>query len=203
MTTTTPVRNGHSSTQPTPSLPTSFLPTLPKSRTSLSPLIPQELSRHIHRLRDLYIPPIHGGIYTASPSGHSSRDTNKRRQEPTAAVAGLGLDITRSIAREAEGPRASEHYDDDTAEEDEEEDSNPEDDEAPQLHLDPFERDWAEKWLNGIVRRAQGWIEEHPDAEEEGYREGDWDYKEMEAMLRESTAVLAIMAGTSGAFHYV
>lgn len=62
-------------------------------------------------------------------------------------------------------------------------------------HLDPFEREWAEKWLNGVVRRAQGWIEEHEDPEDE---EDIRTLKHMEAILRDSTAVLAMMAGTSG-----
>jgi len=84
-------------------------------------------------------------------------------------------------------------------------DSEDEEEDGP--YLDPFERDWAEKWLNGVVRRAQGWIEAKEgdgegggsgEAEDEAERREE--RKGVEAVLKEATACLAMMAGTSGGF---
>ena len=72
--------------------------------------------------------------------------------------------------------------------------------EGPLAHLDLFERDWPEKWLNGVVRRAQGWLEEREETETPEEMEGcsSQGIKEVEVVLRDATAVLAMMAGTSG-----
>jgi hypothetical protein len=104
---------------------------------------------------------------------------------------GLGLDVSGdALSAVKEESDAEVYEDDDLDEEDEEEESRE--------HLDPFERDWSEKWLNGVVRRAQGWLEEHED--QDGIDLVEW--KTMEGILRDASAALAMMAGTSGkSFH--
>lgn len=88
---------------------------------------------------------------------------------------------------------------------DEEDEGNGEDpavpDEESTAHLDPFEREWSERWLNGVVRRAQSWLGEQESMEE--LQHGDdsgavIEPRGVEAVLRDATAVLAMMAGTSG-----
>jgi len=74
---------------------------------------------------------------------------------------------------------------------DHEEHFTDEDDDDDNEHNDPFERDWAEKWLSGVVRRAQTWLESEAEPAEQ--------VAAYEAVLREATAVLALMAGTSAA----
>jgi hypothetical protein len=101
---------------------------------------------------------------------------------------GLGLDVSGDAlsAVKEESDVAEVYEKNDSDEEDEEEESRE--------HLDPFERDWSEKWLNGVVRRAQGWLEEHEDLD--GIDLVEW--KTMEGILRDASAALAMMAGTSG-----
>lgn len=102
-------------------------------------------------------------------------------------VPGLGLEMdglsVKAIAEEDEDALDE----DDEYSDDHDEDSDS-DDEGE--HNDPFEREWAEKWLGGVVRRAQTWLEEN---------DGDDGMPEIETVLREATAVLAMMAGTSAA----
>lgn len=195
-------------------LPTTFLPHLPRSKTSLEPLSSTILLGHIGILRELYIPPIHGG-FQATDVGHDSdvqvdRRTKVRARRFSASLTdtmdslglGLDLDLDSNGVAVAGAPAAATLLDSAIAEEDEQDDvsdgiasDDEEREEEAAGHLDPFEREWAEKWLNGVVRRAQSWIEEHDD-ELEG--EDAEVLKEMEAILRDSTAVLAMMAGTSG-----
>lgn len=191
-------------------LPTAFLPQLPRPQNSLEPLLPHILLGHIALLRELYIPPIHGG-FQASDVGydepiHVERRSKKRERRFSASLVdtmdslGLGLDIeldsTQSSApRLDHAIREEDEYSDESESEDGESEGEGE---RGSGHLDPFEREWAEKWLNGVVRRSQGWIEEHDDPEAE---EEKATMKDMEAILRDSTAVLAMMAGTSGKSH--
>lgn len=192
-------------------LPTSFLPHLPRQQTSLDPLLPHILLGHIALLRELYIPPIHGG-FQASDVGYDDsvqveRRSKKRERRFSASLAdtmdnlGLGLDI--ELDTPPSGLDPAYQIQETIKEEDEDISSGSESNEEEEGegrgdgHLDPFEREWAEKWLNGVVRRSQGWIEEHEDPEEE---EDKATLKDMEAILRDSTAVLAMMAGTSGTF---
>lgn len=188
-------------------LPTTFLPQLPRPKNTLDPLTPTVLLAHIALLRELYIPPIHGG-FQASDVGLDSDDQVDRRTQvrarrfsaglvDTMDSLGLGLDID---LESKEGVNGAPQVDVAILEEegdfgqDNFQDEEEEEDDGPPGYLDPFEREWAEKWLNGVVRRAQGWIEEHDDPE------GDDEVvmKNMEAILRDTTAVLAMMAGTSG-----
>lgn len=143
-------------------VPSTLLPPLPRAQYTLDPLTPPELLAHMALLRELYMPPIHGG-FTASDVSVQVRGDKKPRTLSGGSVDLPGLDIS-GIDLDA----VSEESDD-------EDDAN-----------DPFEREWAEKWLNGVVRRAQACLEEGDDSD-------------IEAVLREATAVLAMMAGTSAA----
>jgi hypothetical protein len=219
MTATRSVRSGsHTTRTPSspPILPTSILPALPKSKYTLSPLDPLNLTQCIQLLRVLYLPPVHGGICgdeggddeddyePGSQRGSgvdlgSNGNTEVNVETLMGSLDGLGLDVGSNCSNtpdqggfddsqtKAEAySRAEDNYDGD-----------------PAPHLDPFERDYSENWLNGIVRRAQGWIEDQPDIEHHtGIEavEGDegWSLRSYERILKESTAVLAMMAGTSG-----
>jgi hypothetical protein len=80
-----------------------------------------------------------------------------------------------------------------------------EDDAHEEAVLDEFERQWAEQWLNGIVRRGEGWlaeVEETSDDEEEGddlVRQAvDVEVKAREDVLDRASALIALLAGCSG-----
>ena len=198
-------------------IPSSFLPHLPKQKNSLEPLSTPTLLAHIAVLRELYIPPIHGGFQASdvgrdSEAGVQRRTTVRERRFSASLVdtmdsLGLGLDLELENG-ESGAPKIDTAIIEDDAEDDtfdivqgeehhtfeDEEDEDEQDEDLPKPHLDPFEREWSEKWLNGVVRRAQLWIEEHEDPEGDELAQ----LKEMETILRDSTAVLAMMAGTSG-----
>lgn len=184
-------------------VPSSFLPHLPRSQSSFTPHLPVDILAHIAVLKELYVPPIHGGFDTSDWTDHDDEqeqeqdDVRMRKKERRFSVGlaetmdGLGLDIdTGADAGGSSSRLPNSHEIDDDDDEEEEED---EEDEEPGPHLDPFERDWAEKWLSGVVRRAQGCIEEHEDS-----GEALEEVREAEILLRDATAVLAMMAGTSG-----
>ncbi|WWD18822.1 hypothetical protein CI109_103277 [Kwoniella shandongensis] len=189
---------------PTPSLiPSTFLPHLPRSQYSFSPLHPSDLIAHISILRELYLPPIHGGfsasdVFDDEDDDAQRGDITPRRREPrnklsdglTERMGGLGLGLNVSLDGASGDDDGTEGNGDD---DDEESDDEIQSEDGEELHLDPFEREWAEKWLGGVVRRAQGWIEEHEEEEKSE------ETKEIEAVLRDATATLAMMAGTSAA----
>lgn len=193
------------------SVPSTFLPHLPRSQYTLHPLNPTELLSYIADLRELYLPPIHGGFHAADvledEADSSSEEGNKndrrvkkeireikRKRRFSAGLVetmegmGLGLDVALPAKTETivEDKINEEMEDTEDTEEEYEELETP--------HLEPFEREWAERWLSGVVRRAQGWLEENEGDEK---TEGT---KDIEAILRDATAVLAMMAGTSGTF---
>lgn len=202
-------------------IPSSFLPHLPRQQNTLSPLTAITVLSHVSLLRELYIPPIHGGFnindlntvsgYGSDEDGESShqrqRSSDKvkaRKRRFSASLAdtmdglGLGLDVNEGIGAHG-GLDAAATIQEEDGSELEDEDEIIEEGGEPAAHLDPFEREWAEKWLNGVVRRAQGWSEEHEEVEgevEKGAEE--FSHKDIEAILRDATAVLAMMAGTSG-----
>lgn len=127
-------------------------------------------------MRELYLPPIHGGLVPAD-TGYEEDDDEDDMADGMDGL-GLGLDTGATVTPDGETDDLDGS------------DSGEEDSEAP--HLDPFEREWAEKWLNGVVRRAQGWLEDNESSDDVGMT------RDMERVLRDTTAVLAIMAGTSG-----
>lgn len=184
-------------------IPSSFLPHLPKSRTSLFPLPTPDLLSHIAILKELHLPPIHGGLRPIDASHHdedesegeSSKTAQKRARRFSAGLSetmeglGLGLDVPIPV-----GNGHSAHRSEPIWEESEDDDEEAEEEDAQTAHLDAFEREWSEKWLNGVVRRAQGWLEEHEEAEGIDRRL----VREMEVVLRDATAALAMMAGTTG-----
>jgi len=194
---------------PTPLIPSSFLPHLPRSQNSFEPLCTTDLLAHIAVLRGLYIPPVHGGFEVSDcllededTSGQDFGHGNDDGEGLSGAMNGLGLDVgsnaldipssSSSSTRDGQDER-----NDQSGETSEEEES--EEEEESREHLDPFERDWSEKWLNGVVRRAQGWLEENEPEDDDVVAQGEW--KVMESILRDASAALAMMAGTSGTFH--
>jgi hypothetical protein len=196
-------------------IPSSFLPHLPRSQSSFEPLDTADLLAHIAILRELYVPPVHGGLdvrdcfYESEDEDQVKRDLTATNGKMNGAkgedssgleggIAGLGL----SINLESPGTSSSKpiptsrgytgNNNSPEEEEQEEEEQYEDEEEESREHLDPFERDWSEKWLNGVVRRSQGWLEENEESGDVG------EIKEMESLLRDASAALAIMAGTSG-----
>ena len=204
-------------------IPSSFLPPLPRTQNALSPWSSVALLAHIALLRELYIPPIRGVFQIADVSDTEHEDAKAEVTRRSRARArrfsaglvetmdgmGLGLELDGITATGQELIR--EKLQDTIFEEDsdvfQDEEEGIEDDgweeenedEMSTAHLDPFEREWAEKWLNGVVKRAQSWLEEHEGCEESALGSDGFSYKEMEVILRDTIAVLAMMAGTSGA----
>ncbi|EJT51873.1 hypothetical protein A1Q1_06870 [Trichosporon asahii var. asahii CBS 2479] len=176
-------------------IPTTLLPQLPRAQYTLSPLCPGDLLGYMSVLKDMYMPPIHGG-FTAGDVELDEEDKdadtqpNNRRRSRTLSGGsvdlvppGLGLEMDGLSLQDTIKERAEDEFSDYSDHSDYEQ-------EGDEPYNDPFEREWAEKWLNGVVRRAQTFLEE---AEE------DAEVGEYEAILREATAVLAMMAGTSAA----
>jgi hypothetical protein len=188
---------------PTPLIPSSFLPHLPRSQNSFEPLSTTDLLAHIAVLRGLYIPPVHGGFEVSDCLLEDEDDGRRGKggEGLSGGMDGLGLDTgssavdipSRSASRNGQDGRNGQSYETP-------EDSEEEAEEESREHLDPFERDWSEKWLNGVVRRAQGWLEENEPEDNDEVAQGEW--KEMESILRDASAALAMMAGTSGTFNF-
>ncbi|WWC88301.1 uncharacterized protein L201_003209 [Kwoniella dendrophila CBS 6074] len=199
-------------------IPSSFLPPLPRSQYTISPLQPADILARISILKELYLPPIHGGFTSTDKfddeddENHNASDIRGKKRErrfsaglvETMDKIGLGLDVPiestlngLSIVKEENNMNSEngEEEEDSDIEEEEEQDNQ------DQEHLDPFEREWSEKWLGGIIRRTQNWIEENSDDHNDDNESNEKDYtiKDMEIILRDSTAVLAMMAGTSAA----
>lgn len=178
-------------------VPSQFLPHLPRSQASFGPLLPDTLLGHIGVLRELYIPPIHGGLRSSDTTYAEDADLKQQKRtrrfsaglNETMDGLGLGLEISPSAL--AASPILEETSG--TGDSDGETDVFEEDEEGDGAHLDPFEREWSEQWLSGVIRRAQGWLEEN------GEDAGDGTAADMEALLRDATAVLALLAGTSAA----
>jgi len=196
---------------PIPLIPSSFLPHLPRSQNAFEPLSTTDLLAHIAVLRGLYIPPVHGGFEVSDcllededSSGQDFGHRNDDIEGMAGVMDGLGLDVgsnamdipssSSSSTRDGQDERNDQSGETSGEEESETEESRE--------HLDPFERDWSEKWLNGVVRRAQGWLEENEPEDDDVVAQGEW--RVMESLLRDASAALAMMAGTSGMFfHYL
>lgn len=192
---------------PTSLIPSSFLPHLPRAHNAFDPIPIADISGHIAILRELYVPPVHGGFEAADcfvDDDDLDDDATKERKErsikrerrfsaglvETMDGLGLGLDVSLDSTGQTSSPSTA--LDDLPEEHGSGTEDDPEEDEESREHLDPFERDWSEKWLNGVVRRSQGWLEDH-----EG-QEDVQGWKEMEGVLKDASAALAMMAGTSG-----
>ena len=247
-------------------LPTAFLPVLPRAQYTLHPLDPREIASLTSILRELYLPPVHGGLSASDAFyddatdriGADGRDAGdgtvqaeddheKQRRfskglaesigtldvsapsrrylgshltesgqkqngtgsasggvTPRATLSGAATPIpisrtgTRSPAPAAEQARDGENEPGSDSESGSDSDSDSEG-EGDGAHLDPFEREWAQKWLQGVVRRAQTWIEQTGDGLASGETDGDgYGTKDVEGVLKDATAVLAVMAGTGG-----
>ncbi|WWC62977.1 uncharacterized protein I303_105575 [Kwoniella dejecticola CBS 10117] len=210
---------------PVPSIiPSSFLPPLPRNQYTLVPLLVADILARISILKELYLPPIHGGFTSAdvfddedeASSGKQGRKVvrkQKRERRFSAGLVetmdsiGLGLDVSLD-SRQAHGlevlveedqlGKGDQELEVDSEDSDAEdlEDIDAETETDAQEHLDPFEREWSEKWLGGIIRRSQNWLEENSGDSSSTSLE---EVKDMEVVLRDATAVLAMMAGTSAA----
>jgi len=194
---------------PIPLIPSSFLPHLPRSQNSFDPLSTTDLLAHIAVLRGLYIPPVHGGFEVSDcllededSSGRNFGRSNDDVEGMVGAMDGLGLDVGSAALNIPSSSSSStrdgqDERNDQSGETSDEAESETEE---SREHLDPFERDWSEKWLNGVVRRAQGWLEENEPEDSDVVAQGEW--KVMESILRDASAALAMMAGTSGMSHF-
>jgi len=192
---------------PIPLIPSSFLPHLPRAQNSFEPLSTTDLLAHIAVLRGLYIPPVHGGFEVSDcllededSSGQGYGREFNNGEGLIGAMDGLGLDVGSTALDIPSSSSSMIGLDgrNENSRESSEEESEEEEEESRE-HLDPFERDWSEKWLNGVVRRAQGWLEENEPEDSDEVAQGKW--KIMESVLRDASAALAMMAGTSGTFY--
>jgi len=189
---------------PTPLIPSSFLPHLPRSQNAFEPLSTTDLLAHIAVLRGLYIPPVHGGFEVSDclleDEDTSGQDFGRRNDDVegmVGAMDGLGLDVGSTAMDIPSNSSSNSNIHNGRSDETSDEEESEEEEESRE-HLDPFERDWSEKWLNGVVRRAQGWLEENEPEDDDVVALGEW--KVMESILRDASAALAMMAGTSGMF---
>jgi hypothetical protein len=187
---------------PTPLIPSSFLPHLPRSQNSFEPLSTTDLLAHIAVLRGLYIPPVHGGFEVSDcllededSSGQGYGRGGDDGKGLSGKMDGLGLNFGSTAVDIPSNSSSSSNIRNEQSRETSDEEESEEEEESRE-HLDPFERDWSEKWLNGVVRRAQGWLEENEPEENDQVAQGEW--KIMESILRDASAALAMMAGTSG-----
>lgn len=83
-------------------------------------------------------------------------------------------------------------------------------DEEDDFYLDEFERSWAERWLNGLIIRGEGWLSEvEPEEEErlEGVPEPAdedvdlelWEeYLAREKVLQDASELLSLMVSCTG-----
>jgi predicted nicotinamide N-methyase len=142
-------------------------------------------------LKDMYMPPIHGGFTAGDveldePEPEAKADEaamSSKRKSRTLSGGTVDL-VPDELGLDMEGLKFEDVIEEDDGE-------YAEDDGEDEDYNDPFEREWAEKWLSGVVRRAQTWLEAETEPAER--------VAEYEAVLREATAVLALMAGTSAA----
>jgi hypothetical protein len=124
-------------------LPTSFLPNLPRqSLNTLDPLSPTEISTHIARLRTLLVPGIHGVSTTTTthknkPNAEPSTSLNQPSHHRTSSNISTTSTTSTTSTSTTSTSVVSEHP-----------------------GLDEFERDWAEKWLHGLITRGEGWLAE-------------------------------------------
>jgi hypothetical protein len=153
-------------------------------------------------LRGLYIPPVHGGFEVSDcllededSSGQGYGRTGDKEDGLSGDMAGLGLNFGSTAMDIPSNSSSSSNIRNGPSRETSDEEESEEEEESRE-HLDPFERDWSEKWLNGVVRRAQGWLEENEPEDSDEVAQGEW--KVMESILRDASAALAMMAGTSG-----
>lgn len=85
-----------------------------------------------------------------------------------------------------------------------------EDNEEDGVYLDEFERSWAERWLNGLITRGEGWLSEAEPEEEESIKddaelaEGEEDleqweeYLARERVLQDASELLSLMVSCTG-----
>ncbi|GHJ89803.1 hypothetical protein NliqN6_6205 [Naganishia liquefaciens] len=165
--------------------PTQLLPPLPpQSRNTLSPIVRERISECIRTLRGMIVTPvlISGDVVT------EIEQPKKTQGEPLTVVAG-----TEESGTDAEPKR------------------NEEDDEEDGFYLDEFERSWAERWLNGVITRGEGWLIE-VEPEDEKSIEGDteppegeedleqWEeYLARERVLQDASELLSLMVSCTGA----
>lgn len=80
------------------------------------------------------------------------------------------------------------------------------------VYLDEFERSWAERWLNGLITRGEGWLSEVEPEEEDSIEDGaelaegeedleQWkEYLARERVLQDASELLSLMVSCTGTF---
>jgi len=183
-------------------LPTIFLPPLPRqSLNTLSPLTPDIITSHIAHLRTLLVPSIYGVDTTAS-------STRPRSSSRASAEDGAQSPITPQLSRSVESSASHISAASQSS-------TTPHNSEAGHVVLDEFEREWAEKWLHGLITRGEGWLtevepEEDEDddvleledghtAEMDETTEAEWAaYTAREKVLMDASALISSLAGCAG-----
>lgn len=133
-------------------LPTVFLPHLPKQAlNTLSPLDAETIASHLVHLRTLLIPDVYGtsSVKESTSISSASNGNNKLKYIENQVKSRLSSSVgsVTSVLSEASASVTG----------------------AP---LDGFEREWAEKWLHGLISRGEGWLAE---VEPEQYEDDDDD----------------------------
>lgn len=182
-------------------LPTVFLPPLPRqSLNTLSPLTPEVITSHIAHLRTLLVPSIYGVDTTSSKSkASSSKIGNVDTCSPSTSTSELSQSVDSNASSLSAASRSSS--------------TNT----STHVTLDEFEREWAEKWLHGLITRGEGWLAEvEPETEEDEDEldleledgktpemdeemKAEWAaYTEREQVLMDASALISSLAGCAG-----
>jgi hypothetical protein len=180
-------------------LPTVFLPPLPRqSLNTLSPLTPDTITSHVAHLRTLLVPSIYGVDTTASstrPGSSSKAAVQDGIQSPSTSHLSGSVESSASHISAASQSSTTPH--------------------DSEVVLDEFERDWAEKWLHGLITRGEGWLaevepEEDQDDDESELEQGrtaemdetteaEWAaYTARERVLMDASALISSLAGCAG-----
>lgn len=86
-------------------------------------------------------------------------------------------------------------------------------DDDDDFYLDEFERSWAERWLNGVIIRGEGWLAEvepeedevseedstsPPETEDDGNLELWEEYFARDKVLQDASELLSLMVSCTG-----
>ena len=184
-------------------LPTVFLPPLPRQfLNTLSPLTPEVITSNIAHLRTLLVPSIYGVDTTASSSrAASSPDQLVKGESPSTSTSELSRSVDSNRSFGSNGSRTSS--------------SGVDKNSSSHVTLDEFEREWAEKWLHGLITRGEGWLAEVEPEQDEDELELELEdgkttemdeetrqrwaaHTEREKVLMDASALISSLAGCAG-----